>query len=173
LRNTIRVVNIRPAQESELDHLAQLWYDGWQDAHAEVVPDELKRRRTLGDFRRRLQGALPVLRVAGPAGAPVGFHWVKDDELYQLYVSAQARGTGIAAALVADAEELLRAAGVQTAWLGCAIGNNRAARFYQKCGWHLAGNFVERLETPQGEFPLEVWRYEKQLRPREGPTKPN
>src|SRR5262245_48212894 len=154
-------MNIRPAQESELDHLAQLWYDGWQDAHAEVVPAELKRRRTLEDFRRRLQTALPVLRVAGPPGSPAGFHWVKEDELYQLYVSAQARGRGIAAALIADAEERLRAAGVRMAWLGCAIGNNRAARFYEKCGWRLAGNVVERLETPQGVFPLEVWRYEK------------
>jgi GNAT superfamily N-acetyltransferase len=88
---------------------------------------------------------------------------LKGDELYQLYVSAQARGTGVAAALIADAEARLRAGGVQTAWLGCAIGNDRAARFYEKSGWHRAGTVVERLETSSGEFPLEVWRYEKSL----------
>jgi GNAT superfamily N-acetyltransferase len=88
---------------------------------------------------------------------------LKGDELYQLYVSALARGTGVAAALIADAEARLRAGGVQLAWLGCAIGNDRAARFYEKSGWHRVGTVVERLETSSGEFPLEVWRYEKSL----------
>jgi RimJ/RimL family protein N-acetyltransferase len=62
-----------------------------------------------------------------------------------------------------DAEARLTAAGVQTAWLACAIGNLRAARFYEKCGWTRVGTIVSRLETPEGIFPLEVWRYEKRL----------
>ena len=52
---------------------------------------------------------------------------------------------------------------METAWLGCAIGNSRAARFYEKSGWHLARSVVEQLETPGGPFPLELWRYEKRL----------
>jgi len=88
---------------------------------------------------------------------------LKDDELYQLYVSAQARGSGVAAALMADAEARLAASGVKTAWLACAIGNERAARFYEKCGWRRAGTFVSELETTNGIIPLEVWRYEKPL----------
>ncbi|MGH7564570.1 MAG: GNAT family N-acetyltransferase [Gemmatimonadota bacterium] len=83
---------------------------------------------------------------------------------YQLFVSTQARGTGVAAALVADAEARLSERGVETAWLACAIGNERAARFYKKCGWRRVGTMVSRLETPEGEFPLEVWRYEKSLK---------
>jgi GNAT superfamily N-acetyltransferase len=42
---------------------------------------------------------------------------LKGDELYQLYVSAPARGSGVAAALVADAEARLAEGGVKTAWL--------------------------------------------------------
>ena len=156
-------MEVRAAKSGEIDHLAQLWYDGWHDSHARVVPAELTRLRTLESFRDRLYAALPKIRVVGPSGAPVGFCIVKGDELYQLFVSAQARGSGVAAALIADAEARLSASGVETAWLACAIGNERAARFYEKSGWHRAGTMVNQLETSNGAFPLEVWRYEKSL----------
>jgi GNAT superfamily N-acetyltransferase len=156
-------MDVRAAEQSEIDHLARTWYDGWRDAHAPIVPAELARRRTLESFKDRLQAALPSIRVVGPSGAPAGFHIVKDDELYQLYVSAQSRGTGVAAALIADAEARLAASGVGTAWLACAIGNERAARFYEKCGWRRVGTMLNQLETSDGTFPLDVWRYEKPL----------
>jgi hypothetical protein len=38
--------------------------------------------------------------VIGPIGAPLGFCMLKDDELYQLYVAAEARGVGAAAAVI-------------------------------------------------------------------------
>jgi GNAT superfamily N-acetyltransferase len=88
---------------------------------------------------------------------------LKGDELNQLYVSAEARGAGVAAALIADAESRQAASGVETAWLACAIGNDRAGRFYEKSGWRRAGTFVSRLDTINGPFDLEVWRYEKHL----------
>jgi ribosomal protein S18 acetylase RimI-like enzyme len=40
----------------------------------------------------------------------------------------------VAAALIADAEAMLAEHGVEMAWLACAVGNNRAARFYEKSG---------------------------------------
>ncbi|MEP7243384.1 MAG: GNAT family N-acetyltransferase [Gammaproteobacteria bacterium] len=156
-------MDVRNAEETELDLLAKLWYDGWQDAHARILPAELARARTLASFRSRLQTAFGDIRVAGLTGAPLGLCVVKDDELYQLYVAAEARGLGVAASLIADAEERLRARGVEVAWLACAIGNQRAARFYEKSGWQLARNMISRLETPNGIFSLEVWRYEKRL----------
>jgi GNAT superfamily N-acetyltransferase len=154
---------VRAAAETELDHLAGLWHDSWRDAHAAIVPAELTRRRTLASFRDRLRAALPDVRVVGPLGSPAGLSIVKNDELYQLFVSAEWRGSGVAAALIADAESRIADKGFTTAWLACAIGNDRAARFYEKRGWHLAGTFVSRLETPNGTFLLEVWRYEKSL----------
>jgi GNAT superfamily N-acetyltransferase len=157
-------MDVRAAQEREIDHLARIWYDGWHEAHAQLVPEELTRLRTLGSFRDRLQAALPVVRVIGPPGEPLGFCIVHGDELYQLFVASESRGTGLAAALVADAEARLSSAGVETAWLACAIGNRRAANFYEKCGWRRAGNMVNYAETSDGPFPLEVWRYEKAVR---------
>jgi ribosomal protein S18 acetylase RimI-like enzyme len=158
-------MRVRAAEPAELDHLARLWYEGWQDAHARIVPAELTRIRTLESFRDRLRAALPNVRVVGPLAAPVGFCLLKGAELYQLYVSGHARGKGAAAALMADAETRLLEAGVETAWLACAIGNERAARFYEKCGWRRAGTVVYQPDASSGTPALEVWRYEKRLSP--------
>ena len=155
--------DVRTPLPEEIDHLAQLWYDGWQDAHAHILPAELKRRRTLESFRQRLEAALPQTRVIGPVTATVGFCIVKRDELYQLYVSVESRGSGVAGTLATDAEWRMLEAGFTTAWLACAIGNDRAARFYEKCGWHRVGTMTSNLSTPDGVFPLDVWRYEKRL----------
>jgi ribosomal protein S18 acetylase RimI-like enzyme len=158
-------MSVRAAAESEIDILAGIWYDGWQDAHARIVPAELARARTRESFKERLAAGLRDVTVAGPPGAPVGFCMLKGDELYQLYVAALARGSGVAAALVADAEVRLADRGVEIAWLACAIGNDRAARFYEKCGWHRTGAVAYQLDGGAGLATLETWRYEKRLRP--------
>jgi GNAT superfamily N-acetyltransferase len=156
-------MEVRSAEDREVGVLAKLWYDGWQDAHASILPPELARFRTLESFRERMRAGLKDTRVVGPLGEPIGLCMLKGDELYQLYVSAAARGMGVAAALIADAEMRLAAAGFTTGWLACAIGNLRAARFYEKSGWVRVGTVTSRLATPEGIFPLNVWRYEKQL----------
>jgi GNAT superfamily N-acetyltransferase len=158
-------MNVRAAEEVEIDHLARLWYDGWQDAHAAIVPAALKRLRTLESFRHRLRAALCDARTIGPVGAAAGFTILKGDELYQLFVAPESRGSGVAAALIADAELQLSERGIEIAWLACAIGNQRAARFYEKHGWTRAGTMLNQLDTPDGGFSLEVWRYEKRLTP--------
>ena len=156
---------VRTAMPAELDALAELWHTGWQDAHAAILPPELACWRTRESFRARLADALAQVRVVGPIGSPSGFCMIHDDELHQLFVARDARGGSVAPALVADAEARLAERGVDVAWLACAIGNERAARFYGKCGWRRVGTMVSRLEIPPGPFDLEVWRYEKRLAP--------
>jgi ribosomal protein S18 acetylase RimI-like enzyme len=163
-RPAMNAIKIRSVEEQEIDHLARLWYEGWQDAHAEIVPAELRRLRSLDSFKHRLQAALRDTRVVGPLGRPLGFCTTKGNEIYQIYVSAEARGSGVAAALMTDAETRLAKGGFDIAWLACAMGNDRAARFYEKSGWRRVGVITYQAETSAGTFPLEVWRYEKNLR---------
>lgn len=151
---------IRDACQDDIAALARIWHEGWQDAHAAILPEELRRDRTLARFRQRLGEALERIRIAEIEGRTAGFTLVREDELNQLYVTTAARGTGIAARLVEDALDRIRETGAATAWLACAIGNERAARFYEKTGWRRTGVVSSRLETADGPFSLDVWRYE-------------
>lgn len=155
---------IRPARGIDLDRLAHVWHEGWRDGHLAIVPDALARVRTLENFRERLQAGLTDVRVVIVDDLIVGFSMLKGDELYQFYVAAEARGSGIAATLIDDAELALAWRGVTTAWLACAVGNDRAARFYEKRGWHRAATVIYQSETSVGLFPVETWRYEKALK---------
>src|ERR1700722_16862536 len=106
--------SIRDVKPTEIGQLAKIWFDGWQDAHARIVPAELARLRTLQSFEERLRAASADVRAAVAADAAVGFYFLKGAELYQFYVSANARGSGIAAVLMADAEARLCEHGVHT-----------------------------------------------------------
>jgi GNAT superfamily N-acetyltransferase len=156
-------LTIRDAGPADIDALAAIWHEGWHEAHAAILPAELTRVRTLASFRDRIREALDTVRVADFDGNPAGFIMLKGDELYQMYVSSRARGSGMAAALIADAEARIRTAGFATAWLACAVGNERAARFYEKSGWQRTGVVRYDAAIPSGAYTLEVWRYEKQL----------
>lgn len=156
-------MQVRAAYAAELNALARLWHQGWHEAHAALAPPELTQLRTLESLRERLLAAFSDVRVVGPEGAPTGFSVTRDAELNQLFVAPEARGSGAAAALIADAEARLAEQGVETAWLACAVGNRRAARFYEKCGWHSVGTVSIPAETSSGPIPVEVWRYEKRL----------
>jgi hypothetical protein len=94
-----QTISVRPAEAAELDQLARLWHDAWRDAHEKLAAPEVTRARTLENFRERLAAILPDVRVAGAAGSALGLCIIKDDELYQLFVAREARGSGVAAAV--------------------------------------------------------------------------
>jgi GNAT superfamily N-acetyltransferase len=155
---------VRPAGPADLEPLAALWFQGWQDAHAAIAAPEVKADRTLASFRRRLTEATGELRTAGPPGAPVALAYLRGDEVYQFYVAAAARGTGLATTMLKDAETRIAGAGYATAWLDCVIGNDRAARFYEKSGWRRTGIVTTELDLSGRPFLLDIWRYETSVR---------
>jgi GNAT superfamily N-acetyltransferase len=157
------VTIVRAAVEGDLGPLTDIWFEGWHDAHALIVPKELVRLRTRENFYNRLRAELHAVRVVDRDGAAAGFTMLRAPELYQFYVAAHARGAGVATVLMVDAEARLAGHGADVAWLDCAIGNTRAARFYEKCGWHCAATVTSSSDTPAGPFALDVWRYEKVL----------
>jgi GNAT superfamily N-acetyltransferase len=158
------VMTTRPAATDDIAPLARLWHDGWQDGHAHIAPEGLRKARTLESFHERLGAAMGDTFVIGPVGSPLAFFMLKDDELYQFYVGRDARGSNVAPALMRAAEAELARRGHTAVWLACGVGNDRAARFYDKSGWRNARTMTNVLETQDGTFEIEVWRYEKDVR---------
>ncbi|CAM3640652.1 GNAT family N-acetyltransferase [Smaragdicoccus niigatensis] len=60
-------------------------------------------------------------------------------EVSKMYVLPSAHGTGPATELMQAAFEAARAAGARSAWLGVNQLNERAQRFYRKCGFEIVG----------------------------------
>lgn len=145
----------RPIATSEYALVAELWHDAWHETQAPFVPDALIKLRTRPDFLRRLKEMDDRARTIGPVGAPVGLCAIKDDELDQLFVHPDARGTGIAAALITDAETRLRDAGITKAVLDCLQENTPALRFYTKMGWSSEGVQTVELDTSAGPFQID------------------
>ncbi len=77
---------------------------GWHDAHPGHVPEGLTARRTLEAFHERAPKRVADTTVAELDGRVVGFVMVVGDEVEQVYVGATARGTGLAATLLSEAE---------------------------------------------------------------------
>ena len=155
--------HIRPLDPLDLQPLTTLWHDGWREAHLEHVPEGLIRLRTRDSFTPRLLAFGDGLRVAGPVGAPVGMCATREDELDQLFVAPEARGTDLAQRLLADGEARLAKAGIRRAHLLCMVENARAVRFYTRQGWESVGVRCEPVQTAEGPFSFDVLRFEKDL----------
>ncbi len=155
-------MRIAAATRADIGPLAGLWHDGWHEAHAALVSAALTALRTPAEFQARVTAHLSDTSVAWMNGEIVGFVMVQDDEIYQLYTTPAARGTGAAQTLIAQGAAQI-AVRFPRAWLACTVGNDRAARFYEKSGWAKLGIIDLPLETSAGPFPLNVWRFEKEV----------
>ena len=154
---------IRPAVADDAPMIAEIWYEGWQEAHRGRVPDELIAVRTRESFDRRAVDHVPDTSVAELAGTIAGFVMINDDEVEQVYVAAAGRGTGVADALLIEAEQRVAAAGHDQAWLAVVAGNARARRFYQRNGWADEGPFDHQAPGPNGPITVPAHRYTKSL----------
>jgi ribosomal protein S18 acetylase RimI-like enzyme len=154
---------LRPATPDDAEAIAAVWHGSWADGHRGNVPPELEAYRTLDQFRARVPPRLAMTTVAVIDGAVVGMVMVVDDEIEQVYVTAAARGTGVAAALLAHGEHQIAAAGHPVAWLAVAPGNARARRFYERSGWTDTGGLDYPAEIEGGSLTVPVRRYEKRV----------
>lgn len=107
---------------------------------------------------------LDTTTVATVDGQIAGFIVTNRDEIEQLYVASDHRGSSIAAALLEHGEQVISAEH-ELAFLAVVDANSRARRFYERNGWHDAGPFDYLAWTPDGA-PASVpcRRYEKLLR---------
>jgi GNAT superfamily N-acetyltransferase len=156
-------VILRAATVGDVSSIAPIWHRGWQDAHVGGVPDELTAARTEESFWTRAQQRLDDTTVAEVDGTVAGFVMVIGDEVEQMYVSQDHRGSGVAAILLAEAERRVRAAGHRTAWLAVVAANQRARRFYAKRGWVDEGRFDHQAPGPNGPIAVPAHRYVKDV----------
>ncbi|MFY0646822.1 GNAT family N-acetyltransferase [Sulfitobacter geojensis] len=155
-------MQFRAAEDGDTVALAHMWHKGWHEGHAAHVPAALVALRTVAEFEGRTASHLAQTTVMELDGQIAGFHMLEGDEIYQFYVGAGFRGTGAAKTLMRHAEAALAG---RLAWLACAVGNARAARFYEKSGWQQAATFDYHVETASGPMTVSCWRYEKYLPP--------
>ena len=102
--------------------------------------------------------------VAEVDGRVVGFIMVVGDEVEQVYVDRDARGSGVAGALLTESVRQVAAHGHDVAWLAVATGNARARAFYEKQGWVDAADLPYEVEALGQRFVSPCRRYEKRVR---------
>jgi ribosomal protein S18 acetylase RimI-like enzyme len=154
-------VELRPARPQDAAAIATIWHLGWRDGHLGNVPAELLAARDEESFRTRAPQRVNDATVAAVDGEIAGFVMVVDDEVEQVYVDARHRGTGIADALLAEAERQVAAAGHREAWLAVVPGNARARRFYERRGWSDHGLFDHHAPSDGGPIGVPAQRYVK------------
>jgi GNAT superfamily N-acetyltransferase len=155
---------IRPAAPDDAAAVAEIWHAAWRDGHLGLVPDALVAVRTGESFRVRAGDRVADTTVAVVDGAVAGFVMVDGAEVEQVFVAARYRGTGIATALLAEAERQVADAGHAEAWLAVVAGNDRAIRFYEREGWRDAGPLEYDARVEDGStVPVPCRRYVKSL----------
>ena len=150
---------LRPATRADVEPVARIWREGWRDGHLGHVPAALVEVRTPESFAQRADDRVADTTVAVVDGDIAGFTMVTGDEVEQVYVSRSHRGSGIAAQLLDDARRTIGDAGHPVAWLAVATGNERARRFYERCGWTDEGEFDYAAATDTGSTPVPCHRY--------------
>ena len=158
------MTEIRAAADADMAAVAELWHEGWHDGHADHVPEGLTAARTLEAFHERTPTRVgDTTVVLGSSGRLLGFIMVVDDEVEQVFVGPVSRGTGVADALLAEAERQVAAGGHSTAWLAVVEGNARARRFYEKSGWVDEGDLPYEVAAGGESYVSPCRRYVKQV----------
>lgn len=138
----------RPFRSDDRTAVVRLWHDAWHDGHGSVLPSHIVAERSVESFDLRLGPLEAGCIVADIDGRILGFAVIEGDEIDQLYVAAEARGTGLANALLAAVEKELVRRGIRDAAIQCSAGNSRAHHFYARAGWHDSGVREAPIWTP-------------------------
>ena len=150
--------SVRAARADDLDRIAAIKVKNWADTYAPLLSSEILRPFLDEAAQRQYikeKAALPgtLLLVAEDKGEVAGFALTfldADPEpwLESLHVLAQSRGRGAGTELMsATAAELLDR-GHRAMALGVVVGNDRAARYYERLGAELVK--VEPVTWAQG-----------------------
>ncbi|MEA2436985.1 MAG: hypothetical protein QOF65_1541 [Thermoleophilaceae bacterium] len=145
---------LRPATPDDLLAIASLQLASARAAFAHIGPvDRLGPR----DWAADLAAAATALVAVSEAGDEVvGFAFVGGCELQFFYTHPRVWGAGAGRALLAAAEDALRNAGCDEAFVYTEERNERPLRVYAAAGWEPDGGVKERdwLGVPIRELRL-------------------
>lgn len=157
---SIHDVNIRKADEADIQELARVWNESWHAGHGHLDP-VAARYRDLPYFEARIGSGLERMIVAEEDGKIVGFSGWEGDGIGQVFIAPSHFGKDVAPRLLATVEAILKAEGHERIWLHCAEGNDRARAFYEKHGWSVTRTFDYEIGTHKGPMPDRAWHMEK------------
>ena len=108
------------------------------------IVDDLRHPATTYFFAETPTGPVGFakLEASGPPPCVTGSSPIR---LHKLYVSAEAIGTGVGAALMRFGIDWARTACHETMWLGVWEHNHRARAFYERWGFRTVGTETFRL----------------------------
>lgn len=171
---------IRRATADDARDIGEVHVASWRWAYAGLLPDAVLDALSVEE---RVDGWAPILeqvpegvRVAvDEIGRVAGISSVgptRDDdalpgtgELFAIYLRPEAAGTGVGSALLAAAEDDLRAAGFRRGTLWVLETNTRARSFYERHGWAWDGARSEhRFDCDRRP----IVRYARDLAPASG-----
>jgi ribosomal protein S18 acetylase RimI-like enzyme len=150
---------IRPATEADAPVIADIQARTWRWAYGDFIdPEDMPVAQERAPmWRERI--AVGGVRVFDQDGTVVGYSAIEEDELKSLYVDPAAQGAGVGSRLLADAQERIRAAGHERAWLYVYAQNAHGCAFYERHGWVAVGGLLG-----EGRWRAPGRRYERDLR---------
>lgn len=149
-------LDVRPVGPADRGAVVALWRRCWLDAHAALLPPEAVAARDEAYFLRLFEGCRSGLRAGVEAGRLVAVGLVDRDEIDQIHVAAPRRGSGLAGRFLHWLEAEIAGARHDAVRLFCAVGNERAHRFYRRNGYAEAGRTDYALAMPDGAPPLRL-----------------
>jgi GNAT superfamily N-acetyltransferase len=171
---------VRPAVVDDADAIARVQVRSWQAAYRGFMPDEVLDSLDVAAGARQQRerlGQLPpgaACFVATDAGGQtVGFAQVGDyfaqvgdyeegdgsGQVYAIYVAPEHWSTGAGRALMAAALDFLTAGGPRPVRLWALDGNERARRFYERCGFVADG--AVGSHNVRGELEVPIIRFSR------------
>ena len=152
---------IRRAHASDVLQVATLYHAVWHETQARFMPTAECTRRSIEFFVDRMTALLSTTLVEARDGTMVAFSAWKGPLLSQIFVAAAHRGSSIAPNLMTASEGEMAKEGTSEAELHCAVGNERARRFYERMGWLHSGKIMEHVAGDDGQVDVPFWRMTK------------